>query len=285
MRWGTRLLLLLALAAGLTVLGRWVLHHPVFAIQRIELELNSLKIEISPPAPDMISTKQPSKGIEIQKLLAGKNIFTINVDALHDAWEEEKFFRKVHIQRIFPNTLRMSFEGHIPIAWWGTDKTSLMVNNHGEIFNDKLSSYLEYFIDTENPLFSFSEPNFPFFVGAPDDAAEILKMYQRLVPILSPLQSPIRLLEHTVHGRWRVDLDNGIQLKLGIERMPDAADIMQSLQRLVSVLPNLLHQQRHGFDEIEYIDLRYANGYALKLRSGVTSFNSKKVAGLNGHKG
>ena len=46
--------------------------------------------------------------------------------------------------------------------------------------------------------------------------------------------------------------------------------VLDRARRLVSTLPGVARQQGRGVDALEYADLRYADGYALRLR-GVTT--------------
>src|SRR6266850_2971665 len=63
---------------------------------------------------------------------------------------------------------------------------------------------------------------------------------------------------------WQLRLSNGLAVQLGRDSDKDRVD--ERLARLVSVYPQTLGESRHRPD---YVDLRYPNGFALRVPEGV----------------
>jgi cell division protein FtsQ len=77
---------------------------------------------------------------------------------------------------------------------------------------------------------------------------------------LSPLQRHIDKLVLTRREAWQLLLDDGSRLELG--REDEKLTIAQRLARYVTTQPAVL---RKGEQKIIYADLRYPNGYAIRM--------------------
>jgi len=268
LNWLTKTLLYLAPLVALVMVGRWVLHHPTFAIEHVEVGGDVFLPQQAGYLAEEIQewdtqTKKNWVNTYLQEVLRGHTLFTLHLDGVHAALETQEWIRQINIARIFPNRLHIHLERNQPVAWWGPEKSSLMVSAQGKVFNNDL-------IELQGPVLPIvfaAASSMPQLVGPSEHAAaEMLQMYQRLVPILAPLQSPIRQVTLTEHGRWRVQLVSGTGMELGKDESPQAVAMMQRLRHLMDTLPQLLSQQKHALDELEYVDLRYASGYALRFR-------------------
>jgi len=98
----------------------------------------------------------------------------------------------------------------------------------------------------------------------------MLAMLGQLAPALEPLQRPVESLALSAHGSWRVQLENGAALELGTGEEPV---LLARLKRLTDTLAGVAQRQGRRVTQLEYADLRYANGYALRLQ-GVSTVSS-----------
>ncbi|MDP3169127.1 MAG: cell division protein FtsQ/DivIB, partial [Polaromonas sp.] len=104
----------------------------------------------------------------------------------------------------------------------------------------------------------------PVLSGPDGQAALVLDAWRRLSPVFEKMDAQIEKLELTSRGSWRVRLDDGATLELGHGAMPE-------IESRVSRFAATLTQVAGKFGKpLESADLRYANGYAIKLR-GVTT--------------
>lgn len=97
----------------------------------------------------------------------------------------------------------------------------------------------------------------PLFFGPEGEQMQIMGYYDRLTQILQPLHVKIMRLELMPHFAWRIMLDNGIKLTAGYK------DSLTQLTGFVKVYPKIVGD-RAG--EVEYIDLRYPNGMAVRWK-------------------
>ncbi|MEG0199747.1 MAG: cell division protein FtsQ/DivIB, partial [Comamonas sp.] len=133
-------------------------------------------------------------------------------------------------------------------------------DNAGEVFEANLGE-----LDREG---------LPRLQGPEGSAPRMLKMYRQMVPALKPLDVSVDGLVLNARGSWQMTLDNGAALELG---GGTHEDVMQRVQRFVRTLPQITSQYRRTAEALESADLRYEEGYALRLK-GVTTGSGPAAA-------
>ena len=180
------------------------------------------------------------------------NFFTIDLAQAQKSFESVPWVRHAVVQRQFPNSLKVKLQEHQAVAYWGPDGNTRLINNFGEIFE-------------ANPGDVESE-NLPQLNGPDGQAARVLGVYQTLAPLFEQREDTLQGLELTLQGSWRAQLDTGAVVELG---HGSADEIQARVQRFVGTLTQVA--SRFGRD-MESADLRYVNGYALRLQ-GVTTMS------------
>ena len=183
--------------------------------------------------------------------LAG-NFFTVNLPRTRDVFEAVPWVRSAVVQRQFPDRLKVVLQEHRAVAFWGPEGDSRMVNSFGEVFEANQGE-----VESEA---------LPQMNGPQGQSGLVLQTYQMLLPLFDKLDAVLEKLELTGQGSWRARLDNGAVLELG---HGSPTEIAARAQRFVATLNQV--SSRYGRD-LESADLRYGNGYAIKLR-GVTTVN------------
>ncbi|MDB5966664.1 MAG: cell division protein FtsQ [Polaromonas sp.] len=183
--------------------------------------------------------------------LAG-NFFTVDLGRTRAVFESVPWVRKAVVQRQFPDRLKVVLQEHQAIAYWGPEGDSRLVNSFGEVFEANQGE-----VESEE---------LPQLNGPQGQSALVLEAYQMLFPLFDRLDTVLQRLELTGQGSWRARLDSGATLELGHGSLDD---IEARAQRFVATLTQV--SSRYGRD-LESADLRYGNGYAIKLR-GVTTVN------------
>jgi cell division protein FtsQ len=160
--------------------------------------------------------------------------FTLNLPQLRRAFEKLPWVREVNLRRRWPARLEVSVSEHVPLARWGNQA---LVNTHGEVFQAAFDGQL------------------PTFVGPPGTAKEIAIQYEFFRRNLSALGTPV-LVQLTPRRAWQVRLEGGPTLELGRE------DIEGRLGRYIQVHERTVAALKR---RIDYVDLRYANGFAVRI--------------------
>lgn len=181
--------------------------------------------------------------------LAG-NFFTVDLTRTRQVFESVPWVRQVVVKRQFPDRLKVTLQEHEAVAFWGSEEDTRLVNTFGEVFDANQGD-----VESEG---------LPLFNGPTGQAGLVMQGYQMLAPILFKLDAAIERLELTRQGSWRAHLDTGAVLELG---HGSVGDIESRVNRFVSTLTQI--STRFG-REVETADLRYGNGYALKLKGVIT---------------
>jgi cell division protein FtsQ len=168
---------------------------------------------------------------------AAGNFFAADLAELRAGIERLPWVRRIALRRVWPGRLEVSVEEHIALARWGDDA---LVNTYGEKFRGK------------------SEQVLPAFVAPAGSEAEVARRYLRFAAIVAPLGTGIERVVLSPRHAWQLRLANGLHLMLG--RDADAAEAR--LKKFVDAHPATLARLPQKY---EYVDLRYPNGFALRL--------------------
>lgn len=167
----------------------------------------------------------------------GGNFFAMDPDAVRAALEQLPWVRRASVRRIWPGRLEVALEEHVALARWGDDA---LVNVQGERFNGR----------TEQAL--------PTFLGPAGTELEVARRYERFARLVAPLGAQLERVVLTPRHAWQLRLASGLHIMLG--RDADAGE--SRLQRFIDAYPATLGKiaRQH-----EYVDLRYPNGFALRV--------------------
>ena len=233
----------------LAVVSWWALRHPAFSIARIVVE------------GELVHNNAVTLRANVAPHLTG-NFFTINLKNAREAFEQVPWVRQAEVRREYPNSLRVQLLEHEAQAYWGPDTGTAMVNTLGEVFEANVGE-----VEREG---------LPRLSGPQGSAADVLRMYYALEPAFEDMKAPIDALTLRDGGSWWVQLDNGATIELGGGK---EQDVLQRIQRFVRTLPQITQQYQRTAEALEYADLRYPDGYALRLR-GVTTVSREKALEL-----
>ena len=175
--------------------------------------------------------------IEASLPRASGNLFAVDLAELRAGVERLPWVRRVAVRRVWPGRLEVYVEEHVALARWGEEA---LVNTHGERF----------LATTKEAL--------PAFFAPGGTHAEVARRYLRFAAIVAPLGTGIERVVLSPRYAWQLRLANGLHLMLG----RDAELAETRLRRFVEAYPATVTRvgQKH-----EYVDLRYPNGFALRL--------------------
>jgi cell division protein FtsQ len=108
----------------------------------------------------------------------------------------------------------------------------------------------------------------PRLRGPDSQSQQVLAMYRTLAPVFSELTLALESLELTGRGSWRARVAHGAVIELG---RGSTAEVMARMQRLAQTLVQATSKLGRKVTAIESADLRYDNGYALRLRGVSTT--------------
>jgi cell division protein FtsQ len=172
---------------------------------------------------------------EIVKLGLTGTFFTVDLPRLRGAFEKLPWVREVKLRRYWPDRLEVRITEQVALARWGS---AALVNTQGEIFQ---AAY---------------DGNLPVFVGPPGTSKEIAIQYEFFRRNLAQMRAKPVLVQLSARRAWQVKLDNGLTLQLGRD------DVETRLMRFIAVQERTVGALAR---RIEYVDLRYPNGFAVRI--------------------
>ncbi len=225
-------------------LAWWAVRHPLFALSGISVE------------GDVAHNSAATLRANVAPRMAG-NVLTLDLGAARRAFEEVPWVRRAVVRREFPNRLRVALEEHHPVAQWGLDSESRLVNNFGEVFEANAD-------DVDEDL--------PRLAGPDGQSAQVLQAWKLLAPQFEALDLSVQQLVLTGRGSWQLDLDTGARLELG---RGTPHEVAQRVQRFTQTLTQAASRFGRRPEALVAADLRHADGYAIRLR-GVSTTDAQQ---------
>jgi cell division protein FtsQ len=238
-------LMMLALSALLvSAMGvMWAARHSAFAITGISVH------------GDIRHNNEVTLRANVVPRLQG-SFFTTDLAKAREAFENVPWVRQAVVRREFPNRLRVEINEHEPVAYWGSESDSRLLNKQGQVFSANFGE-----LDNEN---------LPHLSGPDNESERVWHMFATLGPLFKKMQLNINSLELTGRGSWRARFRNGAQIELG---RGSEDEVIARVNRLTQTLAQVSQRYGRQTQALESADLRYMNGYALRLR-GVSTLDS-----------
>jgi cell division protein FtsQ len=260
------LVLLSVLASGVW----WLAHRPMFTLRQIKIESTGSAVGVNSGTgagnsvgnsnntqeqTDKVSELRHVNALTIRSTALPRlrgNFFTTDLDAVRAAFEAVPWVRRASVRREWPNSLIVALEEHQVLANWGEDEGRLLSVN-GELFTANLA-------EAEDEI--AKDTSLPQLNGPAGSEKEVLARYFQLKQWFAPLNLTPEEVALSNRYAWSVKLNNGMNVELG--RDQDGHTVKDRVQRLIAVHPKLM-QMLNG--KIDSVDMRYANGLALKSDS------------------
>lgn len=177
--------------------------------------------------------------------------FSVDVDRIRAAVLGDPWVREVSVRRVWPDTLVVTVSEQHPLATWGT---ATLINAEGAVFRPALEQF---------------PAGLPLLTGPEGAQVTLLNRYRQLQAWFAPLGLRVRQVDLNPRRSWRFIVANdpagGMTLAVGgeIEVIVGRTDFDARVQRLITAWPRTVGARE---DEIAAVDLRYTNGFAVRLR-------------------
>ena len=245
MRWAASALVAAFVLMGLGSAVLWAARHHAWKLAHITID------------GDVSHQNVVTFRAHLASRLTG-NFLTLNLAEVKRLFETVPWVRRVVVRRDFPNGLRVTVQEHEAQAWWGEAGSGKLVNRQGEVFE-------------ANPDEARAE-GWPELAGPEGQSRQVQALYRELQGVFGHIDQGITRLELTGSGAWKARLDGGQLVELG---RGQPQELLTRAQAFVGTVTQLT--QRYGGRALESVDLRYPNGYAVRLR-GVTTVTDDKAA-------
>jgi cell division protein FtsQ len=145
------------------------------------------------------------------------------------------------VARRWPSRLRITVTEQVPAAIWGE---SGLLNVRGELFVTQARH-----IPAELPRLS----------GPESRSADVAKRYLEVRDRLIPVGLDLRRVHLDPRGAWDMTLHNGVEVRLGRRDVDARTDLF--LDIVADIITGRVA-------EIDYVDMRYSNGFTIGWNNG-----------------
>jgi cell division protein FtsQ len=169
-----------------------------------------------------------------------RGFFELDLDGIKRQVAQIEWVDWVRVQRVWPDTLRISYSEHRAAASWGD--TGLL-NTRGELF-------------AENVWHEYQE--LPKLKGPDGSHQRVAEVYLEVKEQLADANLLLESIEMDARGAFQIALAAGPHVHFGRD------DVASRIDRFFSVaLPEL----KPRLARVDYIDMRYPNGFAVGWHS------------------
>ncbi len=166
---------------------------------------------------------------------------TANLDVIRERITALPWIDQATVARRWPNRLQIIVTEQVPAAVWGD---SGLLNTRGELFVTEARH-----VPAELPRLS----------GPDRHAADVAKRYLAIREQLIPLGLDLRHVHLDDRGAWQMTLANGVDVRLGRRDVEDRTDLF------LAVVADIVTSRAA---DIEYVDMRYSNGFTIGWTNG-----------------
>lgn len=166
--------------------------------------------------------------------------FQVDPEAVRHAAERLPWVARATVRKRWPDTIRVRVLEHEPMARWGDNA---LINTEGERFEVPEGGAIK---------------GLPVLHGPDGSVEQVVDRYFELRTLLEGKGLDVRRLALDARGDWRTTLSYGIDVALGSE------SVSERLTRFASVYGEHFAARAR---ELEHVDLRYTNGFAVKWRN------------------
>lgn len=175
----------------------------------------------------------------VRNAVGVQGMVAVDLAQIAVAVEQIPWVDRVSVARSWPRALTVQVVEQMPVARWGEQG---LLNVRGEVFVHD-SRHIP--------------PELPELEGPEGQQAAMTQRYLEAAPRLVEAGMRLMRLKLDERGAWELALDNGVTVRLGREQVDERFErFMQAGARVVAARAT----------EIAYVDLRYANGFAVGWR-------------------
>ena len=174
---------------------------------------------------------------------AHAGFMSANLDDIQRAVEALPWVDHARIARRWPNSLRVSITEQTAAARWGE---SGLLNTRGELFVRAAAH-----VPAELPRLS----------GPDGTEGQVAQRYLAVQGRMQEAGLRIAALRLDERGAWEMDLDSGVTVRLG------RRDVDERIDRFIHTASQVIS---HRLTEVNYVDMRYSNGFAIGWRNQTT---------------
>jgi cell division protein FtsQ len=183
------------------------------------------------------------------------NFYSINLIKTKQLFESIPWINQAVVKRVYPSQIEVKLSEYKSKAIWGAREDTKLIDETGVIFE----------ANTEDDEYD----QMPQLIGPDGQGRLMLDMYKDVSMALSPLNRKLKILELNARGSWVVTLEGGAHIELG---RGNGIDVIERLNKFSIGAEQMLIKLNKKIMDIQYVDLRHAEGYAMRMQ-GVSTLD------------
>jgi cell division protein FtsQ len=183
--------------------------------------------------------------------LRGAGLVSVDLARVSRALRRLPWVDAATVQRSWPRGLKVHVIEQVAVARWNQAD---LVNARGERFLTAAR---------------FVPPELPQLAGPEGTEAEAVARYLAAQGRIVGAGMRLVAMQRDARGAWELTLDNGVHVRLGRQRYDER------FERFTAAALRLVAQRAA---DIDYVDMRYTNGFAVGWRSGSTRLAGRSAA-------
>ncbi len=176
------------------------------------------------------------------------NFYSINLVKTKKIFETMPWVRQAVVKRVYPDQIEVRFSEYKSKAIWGAREDMKLVDENGVIFEANSE-------DDEHD-------QMPQLIGPEGHGKYMLDMYKNVWTAMNPLKQKLKILELNPRGSWIATLEGGAHIELG---RGGVVDVIDRVSKFSTGAEQMLTRLNKKSIDIQYIDLRHSDGYAIRM--------------------
>ncbi|WP_051361966.1 cell division protein FtsQ/DivIB [Solimonas soli] len=172
--------------------------------------------------------------------LVDRRFGELDLGAVRAAVEALPWTSRASVERVWPATVRVRAWERVPFARWGDDA---LLDTEARAFTPPAAEIPE---------------GLPQLAGTAGHEALVADMFRALSARLIQSSFPLQGLTQDARGEWNAHTANGVELRFGREDPQDKLEVL---------LGPAEHALKDRMADVQYIDLRYTNGFSVGWRT------------------
>jgi len=183
----------------------------------------------------------------------GEGFFAVNLGDVRGAVAKLPWVERAEARKRWPDSIELVVYEQQPYARWGNDR---LINRHGQIFSVAGVEGLQ---------------GLPELAGPDDRLDEVLQFHTDCLKEFSGSGLIVNAVTLSPRGGWKLTLASGAVIEVGRE------NARERLKRFLDAWPKLAAGRS---DAPAYVDLRYANGFALRWTASPLAGMGNRESGI-----
>ncbi len=180
--------------------------------------------------------------------------FTMDLKHIRKILLQEPWVKNVSLRRQWPDAVAVLVEERIAIAYWNNDG---YISENGDVFK---------------PESMDKNLNLPALNGPDGQHTNVLKFMNVLYKEMALLNYAVTNLGLDARRAWRLEIISNADAEYeggvkGIDVRLGRFDTEKRMRRFIRILPALASKREFADNKIKVIDMRYPNGFAVRMTS------------------